>query len=332
MQLKILVIRLSSIGDIILTTPTIRALATQLNAEVHLLTKATYKDLLSANPYIRKQYLLEKDIKAIIPSLIDEQYNCIIDLHHNWRSKYITYKLGIKTYTTHKDNLGKLLLIYTGINKLAKIHQAERHINAVKNIGIHYDYNGLDFFIDPQNQVKVEFNNNVNEPYLALSLGATHYTKKLPLEKLIRIIQELTMPIVLLGATEDLDTGSQIVDFFKTRKDITIMNGVGKWNIQQSASVIFNAQLVFAYDTGLMHIAAALDKDIVTVWGATVKDFGFYPLYKKNSKAQFQLFEVSELSCRPCSRAGSSSCPKDHFKCMNNQDIQGIAKAINNHF
>ncbi|HRB40127.1 MAG TPA: glycosyltransferase family 9 protein, partial [Bacteroidia bacterium] len=105
----------------------------------------------------------------------------------------------------------------------------------------------------------------------------------------------------------------------------------GITSIGQSASLIKQSKAVITHDTGLMHIAAALRKKIVSVWGNTVPEFGMYPYLPVNS-VPFSISEVKNLNCRPCSKIGYNTCPKKHFRCMNDMDIQEIIKNTQHYF
>jgi ADP-heptose:LPS heptosyltransferase len=104
------------------------------------------------------------------------------------------------------------------------------------------------------------------------------------------------------------------------------MNAVGKYNINQSASLIRQSKLVITHDTGLMHIAAAFKKKILSVWGHTIPEFGMYPYLPDPDS---RIFETRGLKCRPCTKIGKAECPKGHFRCINDIDNDAIASAAN---
>jgi ADP-heptose:LPS heptosyltransferase len=144
-------------------------------------------------------------------------------------------------------------------------------------------------------------------------IGAKHFTKQLPDEKIISICRKLNQPIILLGGKEDVERAAII----EKAVGPNIYVACGKYNLNQSASIVKQAQKIISHDTGLMHIASAFKKDIISVWGNTIPAFGFSPyLPGENSK----IIEVLDLSCRPCSKIGYDHCPKRHFKCMKDID------------
>lgn len=325
--MKILVIRFSSIGDIVLTTPVIRGLKTQLNdSEIHFATKVQYQGILANNPYIDKLFLLEKDLSTLIGELRKEKYDFIIDLHNNLRTRIIKTALGVKSYSFNKLNLEKWLLVNFKIDKLPSLHIVERYLNAVQPLGVKADALGLDYFIPDKDEVPMDWLPETHQQgFAAYAIGAQHNTKKLPVTRMIELCDKINKPIVLLGGQEDFSTAEQIRIFFERpktsefeaglkelNKKTTIYNACGKFNLNQSASLIKSARYVFAHDTGLMHIAAAFKKEIFSIWGNTIPEFGMYPY-----RTKFTILENKKIDCRPCSKIGHQVCPKGHFKCMN---------------
>ena len=174
---------------------------------------------------------------------------------------------------------------------------------------------GLDYYIDEKDEIDIVsslpamFHNDYN----ALVVGGSYFTKQIPVNKLKEICATSSLPLILLGGTDDATSAEQVYQLNKNK----VLNLCGKLNLNQSASIIQQANKVITSDTGLMHIAAAYKKDIISLWGNTIPEFGMGPyLAGKNS----QILEVTNLSCRPCSKLGYKKCPKGHFKCMN--DIQ----------
>ncbi|MEQ1585264.1 MAG: glycosyltransferase family 9 protein [Cyclobacteriaceae bacterium] len=325
--MKVLIIRFSSIGDIVLTTPVIRGLKTQLNdSEIHFATKVQYKGILENNPYVDKLFLLEKDLSVLIGELRKEKYDFIIDLHNNLRTRIIKTALGVKFYSFNKLNLEKWLLVNFKIDKLPSLHIVDRYLNTVQELGVKADALGLDYFIPDKDEVPVEWLPETHrQGFVAYAIGAQHNTKKLPVTRMIELCDKINKPIVLLGGQEDFSIAEQIRIFFdrpqasefeagltELNKKTTIYNACGKFNLNQSASLIKSARYVFTHDTGLMHIAAAFKKEIYSIWGNTIPEFGMYPY-----RSKFTILENKKIDCRPCSKIGHQVCPKGHFKCMN---------------
>lgn len=331
--MKILVIRFSSIGDIVLTTPVVRCLKKQLpNAQIHFVTKAAFKTIIETNTNIDKCYYLQNSLGELIRQLRKENYDVIIDLHNNLRSLMVKMQLNAPSFSFNKLNLRKWLAVNFKWKVLPEKHIVDRYIDTARFIGVKNDGEGLEFFFKRE-----EIIDTADLPlthihgFVAVAIGGNHNTKKLPAEKLIAICKNIKAPIILLGGKEDEEMGDKI----KNAVGITAYNTCGKLTLSQSASILQLAKKVITHDTGLMHIAAALKKDVTSVWGNTIPEFGMYPyfgskgkyddLYQRNS----HIFEVEGLSCRPCSKIGFDKCPKKHFKCMMLQDEVKIAAAIN---
>jgi len=315
---KLLIIRFSSIGDIILTTPVIRCVKQQLSgAEIHFLTKQQNLPLLEANPYIDKLYSISEKIDEIIPELKKENYDQVIDLHKNFRSKGVILKLQKPSTSFNKINIEKWLIVNLKINRLPKIHIVDRCFQAVEKLDVKNDNLGLDYFIPSKDQVNIKSLPDSHQAgFIGWVIGAKFNTKVYPEEKIIEACKRTDKPIVLLGGLEDAEKGERI----KNEVGDTIYNSCGKLNINQSASLIKQADKIITNDTGLMHIAAAFKKEIISLWGNTIPEFGMFP-YMPGNENQSHIFEVKGLSCRPCSKLGYKKCPKGHFKCMNELEI-----------
>ena len=324
--MKILIIRFSSIGDIVLTSPIVRCLKHQLNnAEVHFISKKEFFPVLENGPYIDKIYSIDKNISEISSKLKKENYDFVVDLHHNLRSIQLKSILKIKSTAFSKLNIEKWLMVNLRINKLPNIHIVDRYFETVKSLGVQNDGKGLDYFIPEKDEVNLknlplEFQNG----YIGFVIGAKFFTKQLPKEKIVSIIQKLDQPVILLGGKEDEEKGEIIKSKVQSPK---VFNSCGKYNLNQSASLVKQAKKIITHDTGLMHIAAAFKKEIVSVWGNTIPEFGMYPYYGK-SGVRSQESEVKNLSCRPCSKLGFAKCPKEHFKCMNEINEEEIIRFI----
>ena len=321
--MKILVLRFSSIGDIVLTTPVVRALAQQVpGAEVHFATKPAYRGLLEPNPYITKVHCLTGSLGELVQALKAEQFDHIIDLHNNLRTRLIKLQLGVKSSSFDKLNWQKWLLVNFKIDKLPRVHIVQRYMAAAANFGVKDDGEGLDYFIPEGHEVDVAtLPAPFQRGYVALAIGAQHATKRLPLDKLVELCQRLApRPIMLLGGPEDAPVAEALIEV-ATANSIShlvtpalIANGCGRYSLHQSASLLRQADFVVSHDTGLMHIAAAFGKEIFSVWGNTVPAFGMYPY-----RTEFKVLEVTGLNCRPCSKIGFDKCPQGHFKCMRDQ-------------
>ena len=314
---KILIIRFSSIGDIVLTTPVIRCVKKQFpDAEVHYVTKEVFKNILIHNPYIDKVHTFKEDISELYEPLKAENFDVVIDLHKNLRSLRLKQKLKAKNYSFDKLNLQKFLAVnFKQINKLPNKHIVDRYFDAVAPLGIKSDGKGLDHFMHQNDRVDVSslLTDHLQKTFVALVVGGSYFTKKIPLNKLSEICKNSKLPIIVLGGKEDKLVGDELKKQFPQ-----LINTCGQYTINQSASIIERAEWVVSSDTGLMHIAAAYNKKIISMWGNTIPEFGMSP-YLPN--LENKILEVKNLSCRPCSKLGYKKCPKGHFKCMNDLDV-----------
>jgi ADP-heptose:LPS heptosyltransferase len=310
---KILIVRFSSIGDIVLTTPVLRCLKKQLpNSEVHYATKKRFESLLINNPYIDKLHLLDGNLTAFANDLKREDFDVMIDLHRNLRTRFLKSVLRIKSLTFDKINWEKWLMVMFKVNILPYRHIVDRYLETLEPLGVLNDQMGLDYFISPNTDVS-RFNLPSN--YSVYAIGGQHETKKMPLNKQIEMLSIIKTPIVLIGGKEDEKQGQLIQSELKH-----ILNLCGQLSIDESALVMQGAEKVFTHDTGMMHIAAALKKPIVSIWGNTIPDFGMSPYYPKEMALNTSI-QVNDLTCRPCSKIGFSECPKKHFKCMQELDF-----------
>jgi len=339
--MKFLIIRFSSIGDIVLTTPVVRCLKKQVvTAEVHYLTKSAFRPILEANPYIDKIHCLGGDLDAVIEKLRREDFDYVIDLHHNLRTLKVKRALGKAAISFNKLNIGKWWYTNFKWNRMPDRHIVDRYMDTLAGFGIKNDGAGLDYFIPAADDLKVnDIPTSHQAGYVGLVIGAALPTKKLPYHKLAEICGQARHPIILLGGPEDAETGERLAAI----DPIKIYNACGKFNLNESAGLVRQARLVVTHDTGLMHIAAAFRRPILSVWGNTVPEFGMYPYYGDNylynykggkerqggKERPYEMMEVEGLSCRPCSKIGYKKCPKGHFKCMELQPVERILKAIN---
>jgi ADP-heptose:LPS heptosyltransferase len=318
---KFLIIRLSSIGDIILTTPVIRCLKNQLKeSEIHFLVKKQFIPIISSNPYIDKIHCYENNLSSLIRIFRDEHFDYIIDLHNSIRSFIIKARINARSYSVNKINFRKFLIVHFKLNFLPDVHLVDRYLETIRSFGIQNDGKGLDYFIPPEDEVEfISLPPEFRKSYIAVVIGGKHATKQLPVERLILLCKLVGQPVVLLGGPDDMQTGEMIAQ----SAGGNVLNTCGKYNINQSAYLVKHSLLLITNDTGLMHAGAAFHKIILSVWGNTIPEFGMSPYMPHPSSS---IFEVEGLYCRPCSKIGYSKCPRGHFHCMLDQDINKIAE------
>lgn len=327
MKTKFLIIRFSSIGDIVLTSPVVRCLKIQFpEAEIHYLTKKRNADLLQANPYIDKIQFLEDSLSKTIGELKAENYDYIIDLHNNLRSLRVKLGLKVKSFSFNKLNIRKLLLTLFKIDTMPKSHIVDRNLATLSTFGVSDDGKGLEHFISIDDEFPIdELPENFRNGYVAIVLAGTYATKRMPVEKYRTLISNTKFSFVLLGGKSERLLADRVMEW----NTGNVVNFTGKLRINQSASLVKNARLVISNDTGLMHIAAAYHKKILSVWGNTAPELGMSPYMSGEGS---EMLEVKGLPCRPCSKLGYHQCPKKHFRCMNDLPEERITDWVKREF
>ena len=319
--MKILVIRFSSIGDIIYTTPVVRCLKKQLpGAEIHFLTKPDFKFIYDNNPYVDKLLLLKPTLFETVKELKDEHYDYIIDLHNNVRTTVIKLNLRVKSSTYKKQRLRKWLSLKFSMEFVPKVHLVDRYMQTVNFLGVKNDEQPIDYYIKKDYQLAdlVPASHQVN--YVAFVIGATHFTKRMPNEKIISICQQINFPVVLLGGEDVKANGTEIAIAAQN-----VYNACGITTLDESVFLVSKALSVIGFDTGLTHIAEAFKNPIASVWGGTAPGLlGVQPYKVKDS-----LVAEIDLPCRPCSKFGLDKCPLGHFKCMNDMPENLITDFVN---
>lgn len=321
MYRKILVIRFGSIGDIVLTTPVFSALKNVFpKAEIHFLTKKTFISITENNPNIDKIIAYEGNISTCAKELNSEHYDLVIDLHSNLKTLvlYWLMKPDIRWLTYSKNTLKKWAWVLLG-KKSPIQHVTQQYMNTLSPFGIDQKASLMELYL---RQDEIQFGKKVPFTHLAgyavFAIGATHFTKKMPIQKWEELCRNIQLPVIIIGGENEKIEGEKLalIDEFK------ILNRCGELSIRESMSIIFNAKYVVTHDTGMMHIAAAFNKKTYSIWGGTVPEMGFSPLLKQSENST--ILEVKTLSCRPCSKYGRNSCPQKHFKCMNEIDLSPV--------
>lgn len=329
---KFLIIRFSSIGDVILTTPLIRCLRAGFpDAQIDFLVKKEFAAVLSGNPHISNIITFDKaqgrkELKRIRLQLQFSRYSMIFDIQKNIRSMLICSGLrtGIAGYS--KKLLARDLLIRFRINIYKEIKPVYlRYFEAVETLGIQYDGNGTEVFPAQLESIKVDDVLNTNNislgtPLLVVAPGAQWENKRWTTEGFAGaadtfcIVQGATT--VLIGGPGDVETCNSVQLQMKTPS----LNLAGKLSLMGSAALLGKAAMVFTNDTGMMHMAQAMKAPVVAVFGPTTRELGFYPLPENSRVAE------TDISCRPCTQKGLHSCPKKHFSCMKNIEPEIVAK------
>jgi heptosyltransferase-2 len=302
---KILVIRFSSLGDVLLTTPVVRALKEKYpDAGLHFLVKKEFSDVFTHNPSISRIIVFDKTNEAKLKSVIaEEKYDLIIDLQNNWRSRKLTRGIASNIFMFVKPTLAKLLLVYLKVNLLKESKSIVRRY--AEAAGVEVDQNGLELFLPQEIEPKLE----PDKKYIGIAPGAKHFTKRWPQEYFVELGKQIAnygFIVVLFGGKSDrelcAEISSQIPGSINLQNDDILL---------QTGTDMKLCKLIVTNDSGLMHTAASVGVPVVAFFGSTVKEFGFAPY-----RVQNLILENNSLFCRPCSHIGKSNCPKKHFKCM----------------
>ena len=298
-------------GDIVLTTPVIRALNQQLKAKIDFLTKPQYVSLLESNTYINRIFSLNDKVDF----LQKNKYDYVVDLQNNLRSWQIRSKIQTKSFVFNKKTLRRYLLIYFGID-LLKNHVVDRYFATVASLNVVNDNQGLDFNVS--SSVKPEF--NTSQSYIAWCIGGTHNPKKLSAKQITQVVSKLKIPVVLLGGNNDLDIAKEIINNEECK---SVYNFCGKLSVQESSYLIKESKMLLTNDTGMMHIASALKMPIISFWGCTKPSLGFTPYMTDPSSIKI----ISKRSAKPCSKHGKH-CKYGKNGCIKEIDPQLIYDSV----
>jgi len=303
---RILIIRLSSLGDILLSTPLVRSLKKKYpHILVDFLLREEYSEVYTYNPYINKLFILKRENKTIPEELSTTKYDLVIDLQNNFRSAGIRKKLKSEEVRLfNKRTIDKLLLVNFKINKLKDAEQIPiRYANSLENFQL--DEEGFDLFTG---KTKPSINRK-EKKYIGFAPGSRHFTKTWPKDYYLSLGKKLNdegYTIVLFGGKDDKDLCKEIS--FEIPGSINLSNDN---DLHSTAVNMKECLAVVCNDSGLMHIACAMKVPVLAFFGSTVREFGFTPFRNKNL-----ILENNTLTCRPCSHIGRAQCPKKHFKCM----------------
>lgn len=297
----------------------IRCVKLQTSAEIHFLIKPAFAHVLHENPYIDHIHKLSDEMNVTIQNLKEYNFSLIIDLQKNLKSIRLSQALGANTIRFTKLNIKKWLVVNFKINTLPKqTHLVDRYFESLAELNVVNDGQGLDYFIMSEDEYDAQELIKGMLHYQVLVLGATYFTKRIPHSKCQEIIDHYDRHTLLVGGHDVAQLAKQLA----VENPEKVVNFCGKVGLGVSAGLIKHASRVVTGDTGMMHIAAALQKEIIVLWGNTIPEFGMYPYFGCKNKDKHKDLQVSDLSCRPCSKLGFDHCPKGHFKCMEDIVVQ----------
>ncbi len=328
---KKLLIRLSSAGDVLLTSPLLRLIKeTEPDSEIHFVVKSSYADIVRFNPNVSRIHLVQEhadvqQLENLRRSLISEHFETTLDLHNNFRSVYLRKNTAKEVRVIRKDILKRAVLIktkaslYSDIRPVA-LKYAQTYDKTLSTVP------PPEIFIpeEAEDRAAALWNSAGLESQQAVFLcpGAKHFTKRWPVEYWSLLARKLSREhrIVLVGGTGDTGACAQIAKYSGA------LDYSGKLSLVESVAMMRNASIVVTNDSFLMHAANAVGKKIVAIFGSSVREFGFFPYGVRNT-----ILEMEGMKCRPCSHVGRESCPKGHFNCMleiKPDTVLGAAKSL----
>jgi lipopolysaccharide heptosyltransferase II len=331
---KILIIRLSSIGDIILTTPLLRSIRKAYpNAFITYITKKQYAGLLADSPYINELIAFDKSegfrgLRKIKRSLRSQHFDAFLDIHKNWRSRFLRLGLGAKIITTYpKYIIRRAFLVRFKINFYRHIKPVYlRYFEAARKLGVQYDGEGSEIHFPEAATEKVtgiltSLGYKFNTPLVVICPGATYFNKKWRADGFVKtarhLMNERSAFIIIHGGRDDKDQCENIA------ADIGqgAFSLAGTLSLPESAALLRLSSLVIANDSGLMHLAQSQKAPVVGIYGPTTRELGFFPIEQNSTVVE------TSLPCRPCTPKGLNYCPKVHFRCMNDITPERVIEA-----
>jgi len=310
---SILVVRLSSIGDIIRTTPVVRRLGAKWpGAQIEYCTRPEFLPLLSSNPYISVLHTPD--------TLPEGSYDLVIDLQNSRRSRALLRRVdGEVTARYRKANWKKWLLVHLKLRVDGVAPSVvERYQAALRDVVLPDDALGCELFPSEDDFLFASSLVSPGERVLGVACGARHFTKRWPPEHFAEAIRLVVagekVKVLLLGGKDDRQHALGIMDRLSENVLESVHDLTGRCTLMQTGALLRRCSAVLTNDTGLMHEASAFSRRLFVLFGSSDASFGFLPY-----NTPFELFEVPGLSCRPCSHIGRERCPEKHFRCM--QDI-----------
>lgn len=338
---RILIIRFSSIGDIVLSSPLVRLLRARfLESRIDYVTGTRFVELIRFNTNIDR--IIEYDastgiegLKELKKKLHSGNYDLVVDIHNSLRSRYLRQGLGAKKIVTiNKRILKRWFLVNLKWNFYDDtVPVTDRYIEPLRSFGIENDGEGLELYLPAEvitsmNEKLRRLNMKQSSNILGICPSAKHFTKRwLPerfVETGVRFSKEHNGAVMIFGGLEDRDLCAEIEKMFREQIDgERVINWTGELSLLETAAAMHHCDVVLTNDTGLMHIADAMGKKVVALFGPTVEEFGFFP-----QGDRCVIVEQEKLSCRPCSHIGSAKCPKKHFCCMREISVDEVYEKI----
>jgi len=330
---KILIIRLSSIGDILLAAPLIRILRQKFpNAQIDFLTKARFAELLQFHPGLNNMICFDEtagfpELRRIKTQIRQTRYDWILNIHNNLRTVYLcSFIPAAHRFKINKRVFKRWLLVKFKWNLFRQIVPVyQRYLEPLRAFGIVDDGQGLDFYMDDSVRQKIDadYSSFISQHQIIIGIvpGATYATKRWLPERFAQaadaLAQQFNAGIVLFGGKPEIALQAEILSQMKT----PALGLAGQLSLQESAAMMQHCHLVISNDSGLMHLAAALKKKLIAIFGSTTRELGFFP------SAPEQIILEHPLPCRPCSHVGRHTCPEKHFDCIRQIPVTAVLAA-----
>lgn len=328
---RVLFIRFSAIGDILLLTPLIQLFHNQNpDIQIDFLIRADFEPLIQHHPLINHILLLPKSpsLKQVIRTakiVREKNYSILFDFQKHWRSYLISFLSGTKVYKYKKFAIRRFLLTHLKLNLYRYVPETipERYFLAFRKIKTKWQITPLEIYIpnEVQENIETKLAEDNKKIMITIAPGAGRNTKRWPFEYFVKVINDLKnykAKVILVGGYGDKSLCEEI----QKRCSPELINLCGETTLLETAAVLKKSDLIITNDTGVLHMAVALQRKVVAIFGPTVKEFGFYPTLAHN-----QVIEHSDMQCRPCSYHGSDTCPKVHFRCMKEIEPDRVLEA-----
>jgi heptosyltransferase II len=330
---RILVIRFSSIGDILLTTPLLRLLRQAYPAaSLEFLTKSAYQDVLRANPCLDVLHLFDPQggLSPLLHTLRQQRYDVVLDLHGTLRSRVVSYAARARAKLVYNKRIvRRALFVWLKWNTLRALTPVpELYAAPLRRLGLTAPLPGLEMHLAPgsreaiQAYLQEKLPGHAAKPLLALAPGAAWSTKRWPVERFAEVAQAMAparaAAVVILGGAADVPLGQAL----RHRLSVPVLDSTGQLSLMHSAALLKQCALLLSNDSGLMHMATALHIPVVALFGPTVQEFGFYPFQGLARVVS------TALPCRPCSSKGSNRCPQGHHRCMQQLSSGQVLTAV----
>jgi heptosyltransferase-2 len=315
---NVLLVRFSSLGDVLLTTPLIRAIrARHPAATLTALTRQAWAPLLSANPHL-DQVVSVGPGQALVPlarAIRGARYTHLLDLHGSVRTRVLRLLVpGPWTGYDHRRRARTALISRHRDTYPDQVPVAERYFEAASDLDVRPDQEPADFYISPAAEARAgqwlaRAGLDGEETLIGLVPGAMHATKRWPVRHwrtLAQSIRQQGLAIVIVGSSADRMIASEIAEACGSPGAVA----AGELDLQATGALLRRCRVAVAGDTGPMHMATAMRIPVIALFGPTVRQFGFFPY-----RARGAVLEL-ELPCRPCSSKGGPRCPDGHHRCL----------------